>query len=256
MQNQPLDDDLTSEWLEQKPDWRIALSFSDFARMHVSDKAMRMTTETIQSIFLVAVKKSLDIKLSVLVDISWHKPHSLEFFEELYALANGVGVPVRTLDGLPKWKQPMPLGKAYVPNPDLPKAVWVDVDGTLARMADRSPFDWKRVGEDEPIEHIIDLVKALKSQGYKIVIMSGRDSVCIEQTGYWLRTHGIEYDAIHMRALGDDRTPDNILKHDLYWEHVADKFDIKFALDDRQKVVDFTRDVLKIPVLQVAPGDF
>jgi predicted kinase len=32
--------------------------------------------------------------------------------------------------------------------PDRPHAVLVDLDGTLAKMADRSPFDWDRVDED------------------------------------------------------------------------------------------------------------
>lgn len=256
VQSAPIDNEHAFAWLEAKPDWRVSFSFKDFSYMDTGKVSMRMTTETLETLFLSVVQKALNMKLSVLVDVEWEKEHSPAFYEELYSLANAVGANVRVLDGLPEWKSPEPIGRAYQPNPDLPKAVWVDVDGTLAKMADRSPFDWNRVGEDEPINHVIDVVKALKADGYKIVILSGRDSICEEQTGYWLRTHGIEYDAIHMRAIGDDKTPDNILKHDLYWTHVADKFDIRFALDDRQKVVNFTRDVLKIPVFQVAPGDF
>jgi hypothetical protein len=58
-----------------------------------------------------------------------------------------------------------------------------------------------------------------------------------------------------MRPFGDKRQ-DSIIKEELFWKFVAPKYDIEFALDDRQQVVDHTRDVLKIPVLQVAPGLF
>jgi hypothetical protein len=37
---------------------------------------------------------------------------------------------------------------------------------------------------------------------------------------------------------------------------VAPHYNVVFCLDDRQQVVDFTREVLNIPVLQVAPGLF
>ena len=243
-------------WAESNPSRHMGISIRDFTKMHMSGENERMVHETMQFLALESVKTALKMNMSVSFDVEWDLPLGQPFFDELYLIAQNLKVPVETIGDMPVYTPQYESFKAMVPNPSLPKAVWVDVDGTLARMADRSPFDWKRVGEDTPIEHVIDAVKALQADGYAIVIMSGRDSVCINQTGDWLRSHGIEYDAIHMRAVGDDKTPDNRLKYDLYWEHVADKFDIRFALDDRQKVVDFTRDVLKIPVFQVAPGNF
>jgi predicted kinase len=151
----------------------------------------------------------------------------------------------------------IPLGQAYVPNPDLPKAVWLDIDGTVADMkrCGRGPFEWHRVGEDDPIQHVVDVVHALHDAGYKIVVMSGRDKVSEEDTILWLKKHNIPFDDIFMRPAGSQEK-DNKIKHDLFWEHVAPKYDIRFALDDRNQVVEFTRDVLKIPVFQVAPGNF
>ena len=67
--------------------------------------------------------------------------------------------------------------------------------------------------------------------------------------------NNIPYDDIFMRKFGDKRK-DSTVKEELFWTHVAPKYDIEFALDDRQQVVDHTREVLKIPVLQVAPGLF
>jgi predicted kinase len=153
-------------------------------------------------------------------------------------------------------------GRAYVRNRALPKAVWVDVDGTLAERVHplapqpvRGPFDEARVGEDAVIEHIADLVRLLHANGYKIVIMSGRSDACQEETERWLIENNIPYDDIFMRPFGDTRK-DSVIKEELFWENVAPKYDIEFALDDRQQVVDHTREVLQIPVLQVAPGLF
>lgn len=156
------------------------------------------------------------------------------------------------------------LGKPYTPNPDLPKAVWVDLDGTLAEREHddapqpvRGPFDEHRVGEDAVIEHVADLVRVLHKDGYKIIAMSGRTDGCQQESEDWLKKNNIPYDEIFMRRTElDAGRKDCYVKHDLFWEFVAPKYDVRFCLDDRQQVVDFTRDVLRIPVLQVAPGDF
>ena len=65
---------------------------------------------------------------------------------------------------------------AYVPDEKLPPAWIVDVDGTLARMGDRGPFDWHRVSEDTPNPAVVALARAL-SPAVDIVVMSGRDGI-------------------------------------------------------------------------------
>lgn len=40
-----------------------------------------------------------------------------------------------------------------------PKAIIIDIDGTLALRLGRGPFDWNRVGEDLPNWPIVALVK-------------------------------------------------------------------------------------------------
>lgn len=156
------------------------------------------------------------------------------------------------------------VGRAWTPNPELPKAIWVDIDGTLAERVHplapqpvRGPFEESRVGEDAVIEHIAELVRLLHAGGYKIVIMSGRTDACQEATERWLIENNIPYDDIFMRRTVEDHgRRDNLVKHDLFWANVAPKYNVVYALDDRQQVVDFTREVLQIPVLQVAPGNF
>jgi hypothetical protein len=126
----------------------------------------------------------------------------------------------------------------------------VDMDGTLAHMTGRSPFEWHRVGEDK-----LDQIIANITRHYKyVVIMSGRDEVCRPETEKWLRKHDIRYDSLVMRVANDNR-PDEIVKLELYKQHVEPNYSIEFVLDDRNKVVKMWRDN-GLKCLQVADGDF
>lgn len=137
----------------------------------------------------------------------------------------------------------------------------VDIDGTIALKGDRSPYDWSRVGEDEPNTPILKLVslfsighKVLTSEVIRVVFVSGRDSVCRKQTEMWLDHHFGSYDHLFMRTEGDTRK-DSIVKEELYRAHIEGKLNVLFVLDDRQQTVDKWRE-LGLTCLQVAPGNF
>jgi predicted kinase len=147
-----------------------------------------------------------------------------------------------------------PVFNKYNPYTKNPEAILVDIDGTVARMTKRGPFDWMKVGLDEPVERVIEAVNLYWSAGKKIVVMSGRDSVCREQTIEWLDKHEVPWDALFMRAEGDMRK-DNIVKHELFWAHVASFYNVQLVLDDRDQVVKMWRDI-GLTVFQVAPGAF
>lgn len=166
----------------------------------------------------------------------------------------GVLVPQPTLEGDAEYSW-----TKYEPNPQLPAAYLVDIDGTLAQMNGRGPFDWKRVGEDEPIMTVIETVKALSRSGYEIIFMSGRDRVCMPETLAWLETHFddellIAVSNLFMRAENDMRK-DSIVKHELFWNLVAHKYNVVGVFDDRNQVVHMWRDI-GLTVFQVADGDF
>ncbi|QIN94709.1 ATPase [Streptomyces phage Muntaha] len=150
-------------------------------------------------------------------------------------------------------ENPLAIEK-YVPVPGKRKAILVDIDGTLAKMVNRGPFEWHRVEEDEPVDTIIDIVDTECSNGTQIIVMSGRDGSCRAHTERWLDKHGIFHDALFMRAAGDMRK-DSIVKLELFNEHIRDEYDVKYVLDDRDQVVDMWR-ALGLTCLQVAPGDF
>lgn len=123
----------------------------------------------------------------------------------------------------------------YVAVEGTPRAYIFDIDGTLARFVDRGPFDWDKVSQDEPIVNVIELARTLKAAGYKIVVTSGRDSVCREDTIAWLTLNGIEFDELFMRVK-DDMRKDQVVKRELFFENIAGRYDVRGVVDDRLSV--------------------
>lgn len=128
-----------------------------------------------------------------------------------------------------------------------------DLDGTLALMKDRSPFDWKRVGEDEVNVAVAATLVALAEES-KILIVSGRDEVCRTETEEWLKKHQLPYNMLLMRKEGDSRK-DNIVKKELYEENIKDKYTVIGVFDDRDQVVALWRS-LGLTCFQCDYGNF
>lgn len=145
-----------------------------------------------------------------------------------------------------------------VQDPTLPRAIIVDIDGTIAQMEGRKPFDWELVGTDKPKPPIIDIVRRF-AQTHTVIFMSGRDAICEDKTVDWLNTNVITKEfwpwELFMREQGDNRK-DSIVKRELFDSHVRGKFYIDFVLDDRDQVVEMWRKDLGLVCLQVDYGDF
>lgn len=166
------------------------------------------------------------------------------------------GVVVRKTNLTEAWlNEPLFVLKKYEGTPGKPPAFLVDLDGTWASMGPRGPYDNSKVHLDGVNKHVDIVVRALRAYGMKAVIMSGRDEgEALEGTKLWQAKHAIIADDMFMRKPGDRRR-DDVVKHDLFWEFVAPNYDVKFTLDDRQRVVDTWR-AMGIPCHQSAPGDF
>lgn len=135
-----------------------------------------------------------------------------------------------------------------------PYAYIVDVDGTLAHMdGKRGPFEWHKVGGDSIDSSVVRTIRSLQLH-HKIIVMSGRDECCREETANWLHDAGINYDMLLMRKM-DDYRPDTKIKDELFEEYIAGKFNVIAAFDDRNVVVQMWRDK-GIKCYQVALGDF
>lgn len=142
-----------------------------------------------------------------------------------------------------------------IQNPELPKAIICDLDGTLALMNGRNPFDASKCDQDELNEPVANVLRNYKKLGYEILLVSGRKDRYKEPTLRFLEKHTIEFDDLIMRKSQDNRK-DSIIKTEIYNESIKDKYFVEFVLDDRNQVVDTWRKDLKLPCFQVYYGDF
>ncbi len=142
-----------------------------------------------------------------------------------------------------------------IQNPELPKAIICDLDGTLALMNGRNPFDASKCDQDELNEPVANVLRNYKKLGYEILLVSGREDKYKEPTLRFLEKHTIEFDDLIMRKSNDNRK-DSIVKTEIYTDFIKDKYFVEFVLDDRNQVVDTWRKDLKLPCFQVYYGDF
>lgn len=153
----------------------------------------------------------------------------------------------------------------------LPKAILCDLDGTLAIIGDRSPYDPSECDtKDRPNWPVIECVKAMYQQEVEIIFMSGREDKHKEQSErfieQWVQVEYFNPHAepkllfeviphqLYMRSTGDMRK-DSVVKKELFEEHVAGKYNVLFVLDDRNQVCNFWRSI-GLSCFQVNYGDF
>jgi predicted kinase len=156
---------------------------------------------------------------------------------------------------------PLPLpvidattGAPYEPPPDAPRAVLVDIDGTVALFNGRSPYDMSRVGEDGPNAPVIAAVRAMHAAGHEVVFCSGRSDDARDATAAWLDEHvGVPYAGLFMREHGDQRR-DSVVKAEIFDKEIRSRYHVIGVFDDRQQVVRMWRS-LGLTVYQVAEGD-
>lgn len=137
----------------------------------------------------------------------------------------------------------------------LPKAIICDLDGTLALMNDRNPFDASCCDEDELNPPVANTLKVFAKEGYKILLVSGREDRFREPTIRFLEKYDIPYHQLWMRQSKDFRK-DSIIKREIFESQIKGKYFIEFVLDDRDQVVELWRKELKLPCFQVNYGSF
>ncbi|MBC7864047.1 MAG: AAA family ATPase [Bacteroidia bacterium] len=137
----------------------------------------------------------------------------------------------------------------------LPKAIICDLDGTLALLNGRSPYDASQCDRDILNKPVAGTLKNYASLGFKIILVSGRQDTARELTENWLKENGIVYEMLLMRKAKDQRK-DSIIKKEIFDTFIADKYFIEFTLDDRDQVVDMWRNELGLACYQVYYGNF
>lgn len=149
----------------------------------------------------------------------------------------------------------------YDGTPGKPKAVIFDVDGTLAKMVGRSPYDLEKCDTDIINPMVVDLARSYFRDGYAVIVVSGRESGTEEEpyrykdmTANWLVDMFIPFTDHFQRDQGDSRT-DMIVKEEIFWRDIAPNYDVKLAVDDRDQVVEMWRRI-GVECWQVEFGSF
>jgi predicted kinase len=154
-------------------------------------------------------------------------------------------------------------GPAYIDG--LQEAVLCDLDGTLALIHNRSPYDASDCDiKDLPNWPVIQTVLAHYQTGRKIIFCSGREDKYRPETIRFIEKYCrftglaggdnvISYD-LFMRKT-DDFRKDAIIKEEIYQNNIEGKYNVLCVLDDRNQVVDFWRNK-GLTCFQVAPGNF
>ena len=137
----------------------------------------------------------------------------------------------------------------------LPKAIICDLDGTLALLNGRNPFNASTCVNDGLNTPVAEILKTFAEKGYHVLLVSGREDCYREQTLAFLDKHAIPYHELLMRKSKDYRQ-DGIIKKEIYRREIEGKYYIEFILDDRTQVVDVWRRDIKLPCFQVNYGDF
>lgn len=131
--------------------------------------------------------------------------------------------------------------------------VW-DIDGTLALMNGRSPYDYTQVSTDIPNHNITMIARLIAQSGLPMILVSGREDFCMQETMDWLKNNSIPFNALYMRKSGDYRN-DSEIKKEIYETILKPKYNVLAVFDDRNRVVDMWRS-LGLTTLQVAYGYF
>lgn len=130
------------------------------------------------------------------------------------------------------------------------EAVIFDLDGTLFNVSHRAHYvqgvhkNWKKFFEeipnDVPYPDIVRLNNDL-SQNNFILHVTGRPEECRQVSQTQMNDAGVVSDGLFMRATGDYR-PDHVVKSQILDGIIADGYNVKLVVDDRQSVVDMWRE--------------
>jgi len=148
-------------------------------------------------------------------------------------------------------------------------AVIFDIDGTMANLEHRLGYikdghkDWDaffdHMDQDEPIDDVVWFFDAWTElvRDCHVFICTGRPETHRAMTEAWLSRNTNWWDEKHvllMRSAGDHRSDVEVKKEML--EGIRGQgYNIRFAVDDRQRVVDMWR-ANGVTCLQAAPSDW
>jgi phosphoglycolate phosphatase-like HAD superfamily hydrolase len=146
-----------------------------------------------------------------------------------------------------------------------PRAVVWDLDGTLADDRARAHFveveqgrerDWRSyfdaMDQDAPIAASMELLRALRAYGVRIVYLTGRPEFTRPKTERWLQANGLaEYDLLVMRPEAEGRHAGQFKVDEV--RKLRERYELVCAFEDRIDVAEHLR-LTGLPVFLYGAG--
>lgn len=130
----------------------------------------------------------------------------------------------------------------YIPDTTKERAYIFDIDGTLADIGTRNPYDFDKVDEDTVVHNVRTILVDLMARGNHIILFTGRNEVCKDKTIRWLMDNQIPFSKLIMRSLGDTRK-DWVMKQHMFESDIAPYYNVTGVFDDRDCVVKMWREI-------------
>lgn len=148
-----------------------------------------------------------------------------------------------------------------------PDAFILDTDGTVAIHTEdqRGHYEYSKISGDQPNQPVIDLAVYLHRYMAPLVV-TGRADIddCRVDTVAWYRQYFPESFCNDMRLFmrpaklsngKPDYRPDFIVKKEIYDKSIRDRFNVRYAIDDRLQVCRMWHHDLGLTVLRVGDPD-
>ena len=133
------------------------------------------------------------------------------------------------------------------------KAIICDLDGTLALLNNRGPYEEEKCTTDDLNKPVAKVLKAMANTHYIIFTSGRRASKSRVETEEWLSHHGFvahrynpDLNLLFMRV-DDGGMKDEEVKSDIYKTFIRPLYNVEFVFDDRKKVVDMWRNDHNLP---------
>jgi hypothetical protein len=156
----------------------------------------------------------------------------------------------------PEELQEEPLISYKIQNKELPRAIIVDIDNTIAlNKGNRDIYDFSSIYKDEvniPVATLTNYLINNNINPLHCIFITGRENSCEVETRKWIKEKlcFLKDFTLFMRETGDRRSNKEV-KEEIFLREIENKWHILTVFEDNDSVVDMWRNKLNLLCLQV-----